>query len=165
MVEKKVYFRAMMIHNRNILLSVTLTIVFCAMVLVVSAQKSQKMPSAVLLHEQCHKCTTFDTLCHFRYGDILLTEDSVTFKDMGCIYHSYDKGEHFLHGTYLVFTLPNGRKYTMELFNYYSSFYPQYARVLFRPDWGNTLPIDPTFFQKDWTKSLKKFVKKWNSYS
>ena len=154
----------MMIHKRNILLSVTLTVVFCAMVLVVSAQKSQKMPSAVLLHEQCHKCTTFDTLCHFRYGDILLTEDSVTFKDMGCIYHSYDKGEHFLHGTYLVFTLPNGRKYTMELFNYYSSFYPQYARVLFRPDWGNTLPIKPTFFRKDWSKSLKKFVKKWNSY-
>lgn len=32
----------MMIHNRNILLSVTLTVVFCAMVLVVSAQKPQQ---------------------------------------------------------------------------------------------------------------------------
>lgn len=107
----------MMIRNRNILLSVALTVVFCAVVLFVSAQKPQKMPSAVLLHEQCRKCTTYDTLCQFRYGDILLTEDSITFKDMDCIYYSCDKGEYFLHGTYLVFTLPNGEKYTMELFN------------------------------------------------
>ena len=153
----------MMIHKRNILLPVMLTIVFCAMGLVVSAQQRQKLPSAVLLHEQCRKCTTYDTLCQFRYEDILLTEDSITFKDMDCIYQAYESGYRFFTGTYLVFSFPNGKKYTMELFNYVSSFVPQHAPILYRRDWGNTLPID-AIFGKDWSKSLKKFVKKWNSY-
>lgn len=167
MVEKKVYFRAMMIHNRNILLSVTLTVVFCAMVLVVSAQKSQKMPSAILVHEQCYKCTTYDTLCQFQYSDIQLTEDSITFKDMDCIHACYDNGVSFLHGTYVIFSFPDDEKYTMELFSYYSSFVPLYSPILYKRDWGDTLPLIPSFFKflgKDWSKSLEKFVEKWNSY-
>ena len=51
----------------------------------------------------------------------------------------------------------------MELFNYFSSYVPQYAPIIYRRDWGNTLPIHAKF-GKDWSKSLKKFVKKWNSY-
>jgi hypothetical protein len=154
----------MMIHNRNILVPVVLTIVFCAMVLVVSAQKAQNTPSAVLLHEQCRKCTRYDTLCQFQYGDIVLTEDSITFKDMGCIYQAYESGYRFFTGTYLVFSFPNGKKHTMELFNYVSSYVPQYAPIIYRRGWGNTLPIHAKF-GKDWSKSLKKFVKKWNSYN
>lgn len=156
----------MMIHNRNILLSVTLTVVFCAVVIVVSAQKPQKLPSAILVKNKCINCIMFDTICQFQYGDIVLTVDSITFRNMKCI-HDYDDQDTrygFLHNTYLIFSFPNGKKYTMELFDWYSSFIPEYAPVIYRRDWGNTLPIDPTFFQKDWTKSLKKFVKKWNSY-
>ena len=41
-IPKILYFRAMMIHKRNILLPVVLTAVFCTMVLVVSAQKPQQ---------------------------------------------------------------------------------------------------------------------------
>ena len=156
----------MMIRNRNILLSVALTVVFCAVAFVMSAQKSQKMPSAILVKNKCINCIMFDTICQFQYGDIVLTVDSITFRNMKCI-HDYDDQDTrygFLHNTYLIFSFPNGKKYTMELFDWYSSFIPEYARVIYRRDWGNTLPIDPTFFQKDWTKSLKKFVKKWNSY-
>jgi hypothetical protein len=153
-----------MIQNRNILLSVVLTIVFCAMVLVVSAQKRQKLPSAMLVKNKCVNCIRLDTICQFQYEDILLTEDSITFKDMDCIYQAYESGYRFFTGTYLVFTFPNGKKYTMQLFDLRSSFIPEYAQVVYSRDWGNTLPIDPTFFQKDWSESLKKFVKKWNSY-
>ncbi len=52
----------------------------------------------------------------------------------------------------------------MELFNYFSSFVPQYVPIIYRRDWGNTLPIHAKF-GNDWNKSLKKFVKKWNSYN
>lgn len=153
-----------MIQNRNILLSVVLIIVFCAMVLVVSAQKRQKLPSAMLVKNKCVNCIRLDTICQFQYEDILLTEDSITFKDMDCIYQAYESGYRFFTGTYLVFSFPNGKKHTMELFNYVSSFVPQYAPIIYRRGWGNTLPIHAKF-GKDWSKSLKKFVKKWNSYN
>ncbi len=153
-------------HKRNILQPMALTVVFCAMVFVVSAQKSQKMPSAILVKNKCINCIMFDTICQFQYGDIVLTVDSITFRNMKCI-HDYDDQDtrySFLHNTYLIFSFPNGKKYTMELFNYFSSYVPQYAPIIYRRDWGNTLPIDAKF-GKDWSKSLEKFVEKWNSYS
>ena len=124
------------------------------------------MPSAVLVKNKCMNCIMYDTLCQFQYGDIVLTEDSITFLNMKCI-HDYDDQDiqySFLHDTYLFFSFPNGKKYTMELFDYFSSFVPQYAPIIYRRDWGNTLPIHAKF-GNDWTKSLKKFVKKWNSYA
>ena len=154
----------MMSRNRNRVLPLALTVAFCAMLFVVSAQKRQTMPSAVLVHNKCYRCYEFDTLCQFKYGDIVLTEDSITFKDMDCIYHCFDSGIRFFNGTYLIFFLPNGNRYMMELFNYVSSFVPKYAPIIYRRDWGNTLPIHAKF-GNDWTKSLKKFVKKWNSYA
>lgn len=155
----------MMSCNRKIVLNFSLIVAYCAMLFVVSAQKLQTMPSAVLVHNKCYRCYEFDTLCQFKYGDIRLTEDSITFKDMDCIYHCFDSGIRFFNGTYLIFSFPNGNRYRMELFNYFSSFVPQYAPIIFRMDWGNTLPLAPTFSKKDWSKSLKKFVKKWNSYA
>lgn len=155
----------MMSRNRNRVLPLALTVAFCAMFFVVSAQNRQTMPSAVLVHEKCYRCYEFDTLCQFKYGDIVLMEDSITFKDMDCIYHCVDSGISFLNGAYLIFSFPNGNRYIMELFSYFSSFVPQYSPIIFREDWGNTLPLQPTFSEKDWTKSLKKFVKKWNSYA
>lgn len=143
-----------------------MTVAFCAMVFVVSAQNWQTMPSAVLVKNKCTNCIKFDTICQFQYGDIVLTEDSITFRNMKCI-HDYDDQDSqysFLHDTYLIFSLPKGKKYTMELFDWYSSFVPRYVPIIYRRDWGNTLPIDAKF-GKDWTKSLKKFVKKWNSYA
>lgn len=156
----------MKFHNRNRVLPLTLTVAFCAMLFVVSAQKRQTPPSAVLVHKQCNRCNTYDTLCHFRYGDIVLTEDSITFNSMNCLYDYDDKDTQysFLHDTYLIFSFPNGKKYTMELFNYFSSFVPQYVPIIYRRDWGNTLPIHAKF-GNDWSKSLRKFVKKWNSYN
>ena len=143
-----------------------MTVAFCAMVFVVSAQNWQTTPSAVLVKNKCTNCIKFDTICQFQYGDIVLTEDSITFRNMKCI-HDYDDQDSqysFLHDTYLIFSLPKGKKYTMELFDWYSSFVPRYVPIIYRRDWGNTLPIDAKF-GKDWTKSLKKFVKKWNSYA
>ena len=160
------YLRAMMSRNRNRVLPLALTVAFCAMAFVVSAQKRQTMPSAVLVKNKCTNCIMYDTLCQFQYGDIVLTEDSITFLNMKCI-HDYDDQSiqySFLHDTYLIFSFPNGKKYTMELFDFFSSFVPQYAPIIYRRDWGNTLPIDAKF-GNDWTKSLKKFVKKWNSYA
>lgn len=160
------YLRAMMFRNRNRVLPLALTVAFCAMAFVVSAQKRQTMPSAVLVKNKCTNCIMYDTLCQFQYGDIVLTEDSITFLNMKCI-HDYDDQDiqySFLHDTYLIFSFPNGKKYTMELFDYFSSFVPQYAPIIYRRDWGNTLPIHAKF-GNDWTKSLKKFVKKWNSYA
>lgn len=156
----------MMFRNRNRVLPLVLTVAFCAMAFVVSAQKRQTMPSAVLVKNKCTNCIMYDTLCQFQYGDIVLTEDSITFLNMKCI-HDYDDQDiqySFLHDTYLIFSFPNGKKYTMELFDYFSSFVPQYAPIIYRRDWGNTLPIHAKF-GNDWTKSLKKFVKKWNSYA
>lgn len=160
------YLRGMMFRNQNSVLTLALAVAFCAMAFVVSAQKRQTIPSAVLVKNKCTNCIMFmyDTLCQFQYGDIVLTEDSITFKDMDCIYHCVDSGISFLKGTYLIFSFPNGNRYMMELFSYFSSFVPQYSPIIFRVDWGNTLPLQPTFSKKDWTKSLKKFVKKWNSY-
>ena len=154
-----------MFRNRNRVLPLALTVAFCAMAFVVSAQKRQTMPSAVLVHNKCYRCYEFDTLCQFKYGDIVLTEDSITFKDMDCIYNCVDSGISFLNGTYMIFSFPNGNRYMMELFSYFSSFVPQYSPIIFRVDWGNTLPLQPTFSKKDWTRSLKNFVKKWNSYA
>ena len=48
------------------------------------------MPSAVLVNNKCYRCYEFDTLCQFKYGDIVLTGDSITFKDMDCIYNCKD---------------------------------------------------------------------------
>lgn len=158
------YLRGMMFRNQNSVLTLALAVAFCAMAFVVSAQKRQTIPSAVLVKNKCTNCIMYDTLCQFQYGDIVLTEDSITFKDMDCIYHCVDSGISFLKGTYLIFSFPNGNRYMMELFSYFSSFVPQYSPIIFRVDWGNTLPLQPTFSKKDWTKSLKKFVKKWNSY-
>ncbi len=155
----------MISRNRNKVLPLAMTIAFCAMLFVVSAQNWQTMPSAVLVHEKYYRCYEFDTLCQFKYGDIVLMEDSITFKDMDCIYHCVDSGISFLNGAYLIFSFPNGNRYIMELFSYFSSFVPQYSPIIFREDWGNTLPLQPTFSKNDWTKSLKKFVKKWNSYA
>lgn len=159
------YLRAMMFRNRNRALPLALTVAFCAMLFVVSAQKRQTMPSAILVKEKCNRCHAFDTLCRFKYGDIVLTEDSITFKDKDCLYHCYDSGISFLNRAYLIFSFPDGNRFKMEFFNYVSSYVPQYSPIIFRVDWGNTLPLQPTFSKKDWTKSLKRFVKKWNSYA
>lgn len=162
---KKMYLRAMMFCNRNRVLPLALTVALCAMLFVVSAQKRQTMPSAVLVKEKCNRCHAFDTLCRFKYGDIVLTEDSITFMDKDCLYHCYDSGISFLNRAYLIFSFPDGSRFKMEFFNYVSSYVPQYSPIIFRVDWGNTLPLQPTFSKKDWTKSLKRFVKKWNSYA
>jgi len=146
-------------------------ILFCVMAVVVSAQSGKKLPSAVLVHKTCSNCQSpkYDTLCHFSYDDITLTDDSITFRDMECIYYHDDKNNpnrvSYLSGTYLVFSFPDGWKYNLELFSYYSSFYPVYARILYRNDFGNTLSIKKRFFQKDWSKGVTKLVKKWNHYA
>ncbi len=143
-----------------------MTIAFCAMLFVVFAQNCQTMPSAVLVKNKCVNCIKFDTICQFQYGDVVLTEDSITFRNIKCIhyYDDQDSWRSFLHDTYLIFSFPKGKRYTMELFDWYSSFVPQYAPIIYRRDWGNTLPIQAKF-GKDWSKSLQKFVKKWNSYA
>lgn len=156
----------MISRNRNKVLPLALTVAFCAMLFVVSAQKRQTMPSAVLVKNKCVNCIKFDTICQFQYGDVVLTEDSITFRNIKCIhyYDDQDSWRSFLHDTYLIFSFPKGKRYTMELFDWYSSFVPQYAPIIYRRDWGNTLPIQAKF-GKDWSKSLQKFVKKWNSYA
>lgn len=156
----------MMIRNRNTVSPLVLTAVFCAMVVALCAQNHSKLPSAVFVHKHCNTCQTYDTLCQFRYGDIVLTEDSITFNSMDCI-HAYDDQDtkySFLHDSYLIFSFPNGKKYIMELIDYFSSFVPQYAPIIYRRDCGNTLPIRAKF-GNDWRKSLWKFIKKWNSYN
>ena len=146
-------------------------VVFCVMAVVVSAQSGKKLPSAVLVHKSCYNCQhpTYDTLCHFSYEDIALNDDSITFRDMKCIYYYDDKDNpnrvSFLYGTYLVFSFPDGWKCSLELFDYYSSFTPVYAQILYREDFGNTLPLDKRFFKKDWSKEVSKLVKKWNQYA
>jgi len=42
-----------------------MTIAFCAMLFVVSAQNWQTMPSAVLVKNKCVNCIKFDTICRF----------------------------------------------------------------------------------------------------
>ncbi len=143
----------------------------CVMTVVGSAQSDKKLPFAVLVHKKCHNCQhpTYDTLCHFSYEDIALTDDSITFRDMKCIYFHDDKENpnrvSYLSGTYLVFSFPDGWKYNLELFSYWSSFYPVYARILYLKDFGNTLRIEKRFFDKDWSKGVTKLVKKWNRYA
>lgn len=57
-----------------------MTVLFCAMSVLLFAQDRPKSPSAVLVRENSNGHHTFDTLCQFRYGDIVLTEDSITVK-------------------------------------------------------------------------------------
>ena len=134
-------------------------------------RRNPELPCAVLIHKSCHSCPEpiYDTLCHFSYEDITLTEDSITFRDMKCIYYHNDtdnpKRVNYLYGTYLIFSFPDGWKYTLELYSFYSSFTPKYAQILYLKEFGNTMPLDKRFFKKDWSKEVAELVKKWNQYN
>ncbi len=78
----------MISRNRNKVLPLAMTIAFCAMLFVVSAQNWQTMPSAVLVKNKCVNCIKFDTICQFQYGDVVLTEDYITFRNIKCIHYS-----------------------------------------------------------------------------
>ena len=137
-----------------------------------NSERHVKLPCAVLVHNKsCYGCPQpeYDTLCHFSYEDITLTDSSITFRDMECIYHYNDKDNpkrvNYLHGTYLHFLFPDGRNYTLELYSFYSSFTPVYAQILYMKEFGNTLPLDKRFFKKDWSKEVAELVKKWNQYA
>lgn len=81
-------------------------VLLCMMTVVVSAQSDKQLPSAILVHTECCDCKhpTYDTLCHFSYEDITLTDTSITFRDMECIHYYDDKDNpnrvRYLCGTY-----------------------------------------------------------------
>ena len=146
-------------------------VLLCMMTVVVSAQSDKQLPSAILVHTECCDCKhpTYDTLCHFSYEDITLTDTSITFRDMKCIHYYDDKDNpnrvRYLCGTYLFFVFPDGGKYTLELFSWYSSFTPVYAPMWYREEFGNTLPLSKRFLGKDWSKKVSELVKKWNQFA
>ena len=54
-----------------------------------NSERHVKLPCAVLVNKSCYSCPQpeYDTLCHFSYEDITLTDSSITLRDMECIYH------------------------------------------------------------------------------
>ena len=145
-----------------------MAVALCLAVVVALSQPEGAKPIATLV-EKSQSDGSFDTICQFQYEDLVLTEDSITFLQMDCIHDYYDQnlGNHFFTGTYLVFSFPDRKIYTMELFNYFSSYYPAYIPIMYKRDFGNTLKMDPYFFRipREYrTRTLHKFVHDWNAY-
>lgn len=145
-----------------------IVVALCLASLAALSQSIGAKPTAILV-EKSQSSGVFDTICQFQYEDLVLTEDSITFLRMGCIHDYYDQnlGNHFFTDTYLVFSFPNRKIYTMELFNYFSSYYPAYIPIWYKRDFGNTLKMDPYFFRipREYrTRTLHKFVHDWNAY-
>jgi len=144
-----------------------MAVALCLATVAALSQPEGAKPTAALI-EKSRSDGKFDTICQFQYEDLVLTEDSITFLRMDCIDDYYDQNlGHFFTGTYLVFSFPNRKIYTMELFNYVSSYLPAYVPIWYKRDFGNMLKMDPYFFRipREYrTRTLHKFVHDWNAY-